>query len=354
MLRRSSAVNNFDLFEDAADEVVGTNLGKVLDGVIGNNADKVSDDEQTARKTGQALATTDRPQKHALAMDDTRDPKRVAKRVGISRVRDEDAVTVVADDIKEMPVPLKSNSAEAAADSSHPAHIAAASSSNVDISPPASPSKTAPKKYKKKKAGLTSTATMIGSSRKQPVPIEVLTTASTSSRSSLLSPSTNTTATEIMAHNGMLPSHRTGLVIEPTDDEDEIQVVNYNPVPVTKKRVALPLMPAKHGPEISEAQEVSPSQNNPQNKPTTTQVVPKAKNHGPLSGLSVYVIPTDMDNTVFRMSRERVVQLDGEWLGPKTVTLSTDPRAVQEMPALNQKITTHIVTTLNSIESVKR
>ncbi|KAG0246112.1 hypothetical protein BG011_002545 [Mortierella polycephala] len=61
-----------------------------------------------------------------------------------------------------------------------------------------------------------------------------------------------------------------------------------------------------------------------------------------------------MDNMVFRMSRERVIQLDGKWLGPKTTTLSTDPRVAQEMPALNQKTTTHIVTTLNSIESVKR
>ncbi|KAG0242699.1 hypothetical protein BG011_003255, partial [Mortierella polycephala] len=97
MLRRSSAVKSFDLFEDTADEVAGTDLGKDLDVVVGNDLDKVSDDEQTARKTEQALATIDRPQKHALAMDDTRDTKRVARIVGTSRAREEDAVTVVVD-----------------------------------------------------------------------------------------------------------------------------------------------------------------------------------------------------------------------------------------------------------------
>ncbi|KAG0249976.1 hypothetical protein BG011_008774 [Mortierella polycephala] len=291
-------------------------------------------------------------------MDDTRDSKRLAKRAGISRARGEDAVIVVVDDVAGVPVPLGSSSVEAAADLSHPARSAMASSSNVDVSPPASPSKTASKKCKKEKAGLTSVAAMIGSRRKQPVPNKILAAAPTSSTSSSSSPSTKATAAGIIAHNGMLPSRRTGSVIELTDDDDdEIQVVRHSPVPVTEKPMAFPLIPAKQVleiPEVQEALETPLRQENLPSKPAKTQVTPKVTKSGPLSDLGVYVIPTGMDSTVFRISRERVVQLDGKWLGPKTKILSTDPRVVQEVPALDQTVTTHIVTALRSIEAVRR
>ncbi|KAG0239622.1 hypothetical protein BG011_003878, partial [Mortierella polycephala] len=81
--------------------------------------------------------------------------------------------------------------------------------------------------------------------------------------------------------------------------------------------------------------------------------IPMHTKPGPLSGLGVYVIPTGMNSTAFRMSYDRVVQLNGKWLGPKPRTLSTDPQVVQEMPALDQTVTTHIVTALGSIEAVK-
>ncbi|KAF9179254.1 hypothetical protein BGZ51_007034 [Haplosporangium sp. Z 767] len=341
MLRRSSAVNSFDLSEDTMDEVVETDMNKV------------SDDFQTARKTEQKQETTDRLQKHALAVNETRDSKRAAKRVGISPVQDEDTMIVV-DDVKEVPVPLDSSSAEVAADSSHPARIALASSSNVDVSPPVSPSKTASKKCKKEKATFTSVATMIGSRRKQPVPTKALATTSSSSTSSSSSSPTKATAAGVISHKRMLPSRRPGPVIELTDDEDEIQVVNHNPVPATKELMALPFTVAEKGPEVPEVPEVLLRQKSPSSKPATTRVTPKIAEPGPLSGLRVYVIPTGMDSTVFRISRERVVQLSGKWLGPKTKILSTDPRAVQEVPELDQTITTHIVTALSSIEAVKR
>jgi hypothetical protein len=74
----------------------------------------------------------------------------------------------------------------------------------------------------------------------------------------------------------------------------------------------------------------------------------------PLSALKVYVIPTHMDQVVFKTMRERVIQLQGEWLGPKTKTLAMDPRKKPDVPALDQDRTTHIVTALNSIKAVKQ
>ena len=61
-----------------------------------------------------------------------------------------------------------------------------------------------------------------------------------------------------------------------------------------------------------------------------------------------------MDKLVFSLSRERVLDLKWEWLGPLEKILSTDPRGNQDAPALDQERTTHIVTALSDIEKVKR
>ncbi|KAF9156968.1 hypothetical protein BG015_009341 [Linnemannia schmuckeri] len=68
----------------------------------------------------------------------------------------------------------------------------------------------------------------------------------------------------------------------------------------------------------------------------------------------LYVIPTLMDKTVFSLSRDRVLDLKWEWLGPLEKILSTDPRGNQDAPALDQERTTHIVTALSDIEKIKR
>ncbi|KAG0248066.1 hypothetical protein BG011_000559 [Mortierella polycephala] len=60
MMRRSSAWNSLNFFEDTADEAVGTDLD-VSDVVVVNNTDKVSDDVQIARMAEQTPATIDRP-----------------------------------------------------------------------------------------------------------------------------------------------------------------------------------------------------------------------------------------------------------------------------------------------------
>src|SRR5690606_31773485 len=107
--------------------------------------------------------------------------------------------------------------------------------------------------------------------------------------------STKATAAGIIAHNGMLPSRRTGSVIELTDDDDEVQVVSHSPVPVTKKPMPLPLTPAKkilEIPEVLEALETPLRQKNLPNKPAKTQMTPEVTKSGPLSDLGVYVIPT--------------------------------------------------------------
>ncbi|KAF9112172.1 hypothetical protein BGX27_003834 [Mortierella sp. AM989] len=75
---------------------------------------------------------------------------------------------------------------------------------------------------------------------------------------------------------------------------------------------------------------------------------------GPLSGLRLYVIPTNMDSRVFDITRKRVLDLSGSWLGPQVKILSTDPRTKAEIPTLDEETTTHIVTALTSIDDVKR
>ncbi|KAF9188536.1 hypothetical protein BGZ50_001258 [Haplosporangium sp. Z 11] len=93
---------------------------------------------------------------------------------------------IVMDDVEKGPRSLDSCSAEAAADLSYPTRIALASSSSVDISPSASSSssRAASKRRKEEKATFTPAATTIGSKWKQPIPIETLATASSSSASS--------------------------------------------------------------------------------------------------------------------------------------------------------------------------
>ncbi|KAG0206768.1 hypothetical protein BGX28_001841 [Mortierella sp. GBA30] len=74
---------------------------------------------------------------------------------------------------------------------------------------------------------------------------------------------------------------------------------------------------------------------------------------GGLSSVRVYVIPVNMDRVIFNLCRDRVLQLQGEWLGPKTKVLSTDPRIAHEIPPLDQERTTHIITELTSVNAVK-
>ncbi|KAF9937654.1 hypothetical protein BGZ65_001278 [Modicella reniformis] len=75
---------------------------------------------------------------------------------------------------------------------------------------------------------------------------------------------------------------------------------------------------------------------------------------GRLAELYIYVMPQNMDSVVFNLMRDRVQELKGHWLGPKTKSLATDPRANTELPALDQEKTTHIVTSLTNIQAVKR
>ncbi|KAF9176541.1 hypothetical protein BGZ50_000383, partial [Haplosporangium sp. Z 11] len=277
MSRRTSIFYSFELFEDT------------MDGVVATNASKVSGSTQATKKIEQKLPTIERPQKRALAVNNTRDSKRVANEVGTSLMQGKDTV-MVANDVKKAPMSLGNRSAKVAAGSPHPVRIALASSSssNMNVSSPVSPSKTATKKCKKEKATLASVAAMTGSKQKRPARTKTLSAVPSSSISSSSSSPVNVTAAGIMAQKEKLPSRRPPEVAEP----------------------------------------------------------------GPLSDLKAYVIPSGMNNRLLRVIRERVVRLKGSWLGPET--METDPQAVQEVPALDQAATTHIVTALNSLEAVKQ
>lgn len=61
-----------------------------------------------------------------------------------------------------------------------------------------------------------------------------------------------------------------------------------------------------------------------------------------------------MDKKVFSLSRDRVLDLKWEWLGPLEKILSTDPRWNQDAPVLDQERTTHIVSALSDIDKIKR
>ncbi|KAG0000017.1 hypothetical protein BGZ79_006388, partial [Entomortierella chlamydospora] len=86
----------------------------------------------------------------------------------------------------------------------------------------------------------------------------------------------------------------------------------------------------------------------------TAKSEPPKSTPGPLSKLGLYVIPTNMDSRIFDITRKRVIDLGGSWLGPRVKTLATDPRAKPDVPDLDPEKTTHIVTALTSIEDVKR
>ncbi|KAG0220772.1 hypothetical protein BGX31_010609 [Mortierella sp. GBA43] len=77
-----------------------------------------------------------------------------------------------------------------------------------------------------------------------------------------------------------------------------------------------------------------------------------ATNLSPLAGLYIYVLPQNMTTMVFDGMRKRVIELKGHWVGPKTKALALDPRTKQELPALDQEQTTHIVTELTSLQAV--
>ncbi|KAF9327812.1 hypothetical protein BG006_008937 [Podila minutissima] len=77
----------------------------------------------------------------------------------------------------------------------------------------------------------------------------------------------------------------------------------------------------------------------------------RAGSAGPLAEVCVYVIPTNMNKDIFNLSRKRVLELRGEWVGPKSKVLT--PHVKDQMPPLDPR-TTHIVTTLSNLEAVKK
>ncbi|KAI7816366.1 hypothetical protein BC939DRAFT_46023 [Gamsiella multidivaricata] len=193
------------------------------------------------------------------------------------------------------------------------------------LSPPQSASSNEPSnssasaavgRNKKGKEPVRSVASMIGSRRKP-----VAAHSSAASRSSVPTARTPGSTSRTSAAQRTAPS-----VI--TLDEDE--------------RVGPDRTDEKAIPEASSAPPIPKSTG--ETKPTSS----------PLSSLKLYVIPTQMDKVVFSTMCERVLQLRGEWLGPKTKVLATDPRVKPDIPALDQENTTHIVTALSNIEAVKR
>ncbi|KAF9359999.1 hypothetical protein BGX26_010836 [Mortierella sp. AD094] len=81
---------------------------------------------------------------------------------------------------------------------------------------------------------------------------------------------------------------------------------------------------------------------------------PSKPDLGPLSELNLYVIPENVDSCVFEDIRKRTISLGGSWIGPKSKTLTTDPRVKHDVPILDQENTTHIVSALKTIEEVMR
>ncbi|KAF9312135.1 hypothetical protein BG003_006609, partial [Podila horticola] len=77
----------------------------------------------------------------------------------------------------------------------------------------------------------------------------------------------------------------------------------------------------------------------------------RADSAGPLAGVRVYVIPTNMNKDIFDLSRKRVLELHGEWVGPKSKVLA--PHVKDQLPPLDPR-TTHIVTTLSNLGVVKK
>lgn len=95
----------------------------------------------------------------------------------------------------------------------------------------------------------------------------------------------------------------------------------------------------------------SPSSSSKVSKPLETKVVATTRgSSGPLAGVRVYVIPTNMNKDIFDVSRKRVLELHGEWVGPKSKVLT--PHA-KDLPPLDPR-TTHIVTSLSNLEAVKK
>ncbi|KAG0011610.1 hypothetical protein BGZ81_002077 [Podila clonocystis] len=90
--------------------------------------------------------------------------------------------------------------------------------------------------------------------------------------------------------------------------------------------------------------------------PSSTTTTPKTFERataraGPLAGVCVYVIPTNMNKGIFDLSRKRVLELHGEWVGPNSKILT--PHVKDRLPPLDPR-TTHIVTTLSNLEAVKK
>ncbi|KAF9124520.1 hypothetical protein BGX30_000907 [Mortierella sp. GBA39] len=232
-----------------------------------------------------------------------------------------------------------------------PPHNSGRSSSSPPPAP-SSPTKTGGR-TKKDKAVVTTVASRIGSRRKQHVAEGLLTatplvpTASSSSATVSRSVSKPTTTTSLS---------KSGTIIEIGDDSDddgsERLAIIVDPAstthvgPSTNKPPAAGLSTTTSAELKSTPASGSVSVTPPKSAP------PPEKDAGP--PVRLYVIPTLMDKLVFSLSRDRVLDLKWEWLGPLEKILSTDPRGNQDVPALDQERTTHIVTALSDMEKVKK
>ncbi|KAF9084603.1 hypothetical protein BGX23_010393 [Mortierella sp. AD031] len=222
------------------------------------------------------------------------------------------------------------------------------SSSSPPLAPP-SPSKT--KGRPKKEIPVVPTvASRIGSRRKQHV-TESATTAAPVTRSASAIRRSPVKSTKSLQKSGSV------IEIDDGDDNDEHSMNIFDPPTLT------PLTTASSSSKPQALETPTTSSTSPSGSKSTSASKSTLDNP-PASNLSaekeaaspvrIYVIPTLMDKRVFSLSRDRVLQLKWEWLGPLEKTLSTDPRGKQDAPALNQEETTHIVTALSDMENVKK
>ncbi|KAI1305764.1 hypothetical protein EDD11_004878 [Mortierella claussenii] len=204
-------------------------------------------------------------------------------------------------------------------------------------------------KLKKTKDTVTSIASVIGSRRKHTIPTRPPNTEELSTEA--VSGSTRSRSTG--AAEAHPPARSDVLVIESDDDDDDpktkidarIASQRTRPAPSRPTEIINPTSTALSAKQKSQIPKV--------NKETKSSEASATKATA-LSGLGLYVIPNNMVTGVFNITRKRVLELRGKWLGPKFKVLSTDPRAKADIPPLDQENTTHIVTALTSVEDVKR
>ncbi|KAF9152241.1 hypothetical protein BGX20_005205 [Mortierella sp. AD010] len=221
--------------------------------------------------------------------------------------------------------------------------LASVSSSTGPIDIPEMASTSSSKELGRSKKGkdtTTSIAAIIGSRRKQ----NIVQKRSITGESQILMSSTETGKSTDTAQ-----SPRGTIQIIDLDEED--YAIGSNPEATKMVHFNQTVVPV--GSSESPPTTKQMPMNNKERVETRKSEPPKST-PGPLSKLGLYVIPTNMDSRVFDITRKRVIDLGGSWLGPRVKTLATDPRAKPDVPDIDPEKTTHIVTTLTSIEDVKR